>query len=377
MADDDDDVELDAAGSALLPPRENPALVGHAAAEAALLASYRSGRLPHAWLFTGPRGVGKATLAFRFARFLFAESGRMAGGLFAAPAPTSLAVAADDPVFRRVASGGHADLMVVERAWDPRRRRLRSEIVADDTRGIAGFLRLTAAEGGWRVVIIDGADAMNHHAANAVLKILEEPPRRAVLLLTSDNPGRLLPTIRSRCRLLALKPLPEAEIVAALGRYRPDLDDAAQAVLARLADGSIGRALALASADGIALYRDLRTMLERLPALDAEALSAFADRVGRADGEAGFALVAELLPGWLARMIALAAGQGGVALADEAAGMRRVAARRGLDQWVEVWENLNHLFAQADGLNLDRKQVVLSAFFTLEAAARQAALETP
>jgi DNA polymerase-3 subunit delta' len=375
MADDDsDDIEEPGSAAIAVPaPRENAALLGHAAAEAALLTAYGAGRLPHAWLITGPRGIGKATLAFRFARFLFAEAARggQGQGLFAAP-PASLAVAPDDPIFRRVASGGHPDLLVVERGYDPRRRRLRSEIVVADTRGIAQFLRLTAAEGGWRVVILDGADAMNRNAANAVLKILEEPPERAVLLLVCENPGRLLPTIRSRCRRLALKPLPQGEVEAALARLRPDLGPEDGRRLALLAQGSIGRALELASVQGLALYRELFKLLERLPELEGEALHGFADRVARAGGEDAYALLAELLPGWLARMVALAAGGAAeeAVLPGEAQAMRRLAARRGLDQWVEVWEKLGDLFDSADGLNLDRKQVVLNAFFALEQAAR-------
>jgi DNA polymerase III subunit delta' len=353
------------------PPRDNPLLMGHEAAEALLLQAYRSGRLPHAWLFSGPRGIGKATLAFRFARFLFAE-GAAAGALFAAP-PTALAVAPDHPVFRRVASGGHADLLVVERSVDPKRKKLRSEIVVDDTRAIAGFLRLTPAEGAWRVVIVDGADMMNRNAANALLKILEEPPRKALLLLVSDNPGRLLPTIRSRCRILALKPLPDTEVRDALARYRPDLAAGDRAVLAQLAEGSIGRGLDLAAAGGLGLYRSLVRLIEGLPALDGAALHALAERLARGDGEDSYRLLGELLPGWVARMVALAAGGGEgerAALPGEAQTMRRLAGRRGLDQWVDVWENLTQLFASADEVNLDRKQVVLNAFFTLAEAAR-------
>ena len=373
MSDEDDfeDAEeaAEAAAEPVPAPRENALLLGHDAAEAALLRAYLSGRLPHAWLVSGPRGIGKATLAFRFARFLFAEGGD--GGLFAAP-PTSLAVAAEHPAFRRVASGGLADLLVVERGIDPRRKKLRSEIVVDDTRAVASFLRLTPAEGRWRVVIVDGADMMNRNAANALLKILEEPPQRAVLLLVSDNPGRLLPTIRSRCRILALKPLPDAVVIEALQRYRPDLGAGDRTLLVQLAEGSIGRALELAAGGGLGLYRSLVKLLDRLPSLDGAALHALADRLARSDGEEAFRLTAELLPGWLARMVAVAASGAGEGAdpAGEAQTMRRLAGRRGLDQWVEVWEKLTHLFAQADSINLDRKQVVLNAFFALEEAAR-------
>jgi DNA polymerase-3 subunit delta' len=351
-------------------PRENPLLLGHEAAEQALLGAYASGRLPHAWLLSGPRGIGKATLAFRFARFLFAE-GAARGGLFAAP-PAALAVPPDHPIFRRVASGGIADLLVVERGVDPRRKRQRSEIVVDDTRSIAGFMRLTPSEGEWRVVILDGADFMNRNAANALLKILEEPPERAILLLTSDNPGRLLPTIRSRCRLLALKPLSDSIVAEALARYRPDLSAADRSVLVQLSEGSIGRALELGAAGGLAIYRKLLDLLDGLPDLDGVALHAFADRLARNDGEESFRMVGELLPAWLARMVALSAGEAkaGAVLPTEAATMRRLGARRSLDQWIEVREKVAHLFALADGVNLDRKQVVLNAFFALEGAAR-------
>jgi DNA polymerase III subunit delta' len=375
MSDEDVFAEAEERGAApaIPAPRENPSLLGHEAAEAALLGAYGSGRLPHAWLLWGPRGIGKATLAFRFARFVLAGGGAE-GGLFAAAPPSTLAMAPTHPVFRRVASGGHADLLVVERGLDPKRRKLRSDIVVDDTRAIAGFLRLTPAESQWRVVVVDGADSMNTNAANALLKILEEPPQKALLLLVSDNPGRILPTIRSRCRMLALKPLDESQVEDALERYRPDLAPAERAALARLAEGSIGRGLDLAAAGGLGLYRALLKLLEKLPALDGVALHALADRLARSDSEEAFRLAAELLPGWVARMVTLAAGaEGAAALPGEAEAMRRLAERRGLEQWVEVWENLTHLFALADDVNLDRKQVVLNAFFALEEAARGAA----
>jgi len=368
MSDEEDDVDGELPATTLAAPRETAALIGHEAAEATLLASYRSGRLPHAWLVTGPRGVGKATLAFRFARFLLTQpDGTAASGL---------AVAPDHPVYRRVASGGHGDLLVVERGVDPRTRRQRSAIVVEDTRAVSGFLRMTAAESGWRVVIVDGADAMNRNAANGLLKILEEPPQRAVLLLLSDNPGRLLPTIRSRCRHLPLRPLADPVIAATLQQHQPGLSDADRAALARLAGGSIGRALELASANGLELYTSIFNLLAQIPKIDGEALSSLSDRLARRGAEASFALFAELLPGWLARMVALAGGgEGRAVLPGEAQTMRRLVGRRALDQWVDVWENLTHLLAQADDLNLDRKQVVLSAFFAIEAAGRQAAEE--
>jgi DNA polymerase-3 subunit delta' len=394
-ADDGDDYEDDEAAEPAAPaevpePRANPYLSGHEAAEASLIEAHAQGKLPHAIIIGGPRGIGKATLAFRLARYLLSQgSDGGGGGLFAA-APSSLAIAAGDPVFSRVASGGHADLLTIERGINPnkwkkrdappdaeaRKRVLRDEIVVDDTREVANFLRLTAAEGGWRIVIVDSADDMNRNAANALLKILEEPPKSALLMLVSHNPGRLLPTIRSRCRKLPLKPLAESEVVRLIGRYRPDIAYDDGRALALLAQGSIGRALDLAGAGGLDLYRTLLKLLDRLPELDAAALHAFADKLARAEAEDTYRTITELLTQWLARMIRLAAhdgeggGEEGEIVRGERDGMRRLAARRPLDQWVEVWEKTVRLFAQADGLNLDRKQVVLGAFLALEGAAR-------
>ncbi|HUK11609.1 MAG TPA: DNA polymerase III subunit delta' [Stellaceae bacterium] len=366
MSEDDEREEETGEGEpAEIPsPRENSLLLGHEAAEATLLQFSAADRLPHGLLIAGPHGIGKATLAFRFARFLLAQVGEPPGGsLFAPAAPTTLGMPPEDPVFRRIASGGHADLLVVERGINPKNKRARTEIVVDDVRTIARFLRLTPAEGGWRIVIIDTADEMNRNAANAVLKILEEPPRRALLILISDNPGRLLPTIRSRCRRVTLRPLPETVVARLIERYRPDLKPSDRDALVALAPGSIGHALELAEQGGIALHRQLLELLAALPNLDGLKLHSFAEKAGRWGNDDGFRAVAELLPATLARAITEAAGGGEGNLAEKLRG-------RGLDRWVEVWEKINHLFALADVVNLDRKQVVLNAFFALEEAAR-------
>ena len=189
-------------------PRANPLLLGHEPVEAMLAEAMRSGRMHHAWLLTGPEGVGKATLAFRFAR-------RLLAGM---PEGATLAMDPGEKVFRRVAAGSHADLLTIERAWDAKRKRLRGEIVVDDVRRIAAFMHLTPAEGGWRVVVLDGAEDLSRNAANALLKVLEEPPPRAILLLVCSAAGRLLPTIRSRCRRLRLPALEDAVLAELLAR---------------------------------------------------------------------------------------------------------------------------------------------------------------
>jgi DNA polymerase-3 subunit delta' len=325
--------------------------------------SFENNRLPHALLLGGLRGIGKATLAYRLARFVLSGGGEggapdMFGAPAAVPDKPDLAVSPDSGVFRRVAASGHADLLTVERAYDPRRKRLRSEIVVADIREIGAFLHLTAAEGGWRVVIVDGADAMNRNAGNALLKILEEPPRRTLLLLVANSPGRLLPTIRSRCRQMKLSPLSDANVRALLERYSPGLDDDTTAAIVDLAEGSIGRALELAGSGGIALYQTMVAMLARRPGIDPLALHGFADRLARADAENSYRAAEELLRQHLARQAIVAAR----------AGQRGMAAR-----WANLRDRIGDDFARAEGLNLDRKQTILSAFFAIEEAAGGAA----
>jgi DNA polymerase-3 subunit delta' len=351
-------------------PRANPHFIGHAGAEAALLDAWRSGRLPHGWLIAGPRGVGKATLAFRFARFLLA--GGAGGGLFG-DAPRDLAVDPEHPAARLVASGGHSDLLTIERSYDEERKRLRSEIVVKDVRELGGFLHLTPGFGGWRIVVIDSADEMNPHAANAVLKLLEEPPRQALVLLVSHAPGRLLATIRSRCRRLALGPLEDRDVAALLRRYRPGLESTDLELLVRLADGSIGRALALSDETGLTLCREVGELLRSLPDLDVLTLHAQADRFGRATGADAFRTATELLRDWLARLVrAAATGEPPLErMPGEGAHMRRLMGAARLDQWVTLWEKVIRLVAGADEADLDRRQLWISALLAIEGQVRR------
>jgi DNA polymerase-3 subunit delta' len=325
----------------MIPPRANPELFGHEAAEATLAAAMASGRLHHAWLITGPEGIGKATLAFRFARRLFAG----------ASADGTLALDPAHPAFKRVAAGSHADLLAIERAVDDKTKRRRAEIVVDDARAVGHFLHLTAAEGGWRVVIVDGADMMNRNAANALLKVLEEPPPRAILLLLAASPGRLLPTIRSRCRRLVLNPLPDTLVETLLRQAMPDLADP-NAVVA-LAGGSIGRALALAEGEGLACARLAEEALDGAPALRAFAL---ADEVLKL--EDGFPLFMTLLRGRMAERIA---GRGRRGEAGTHQGP--------LAAWVELWQGLGALQAATEGVNLEPRQALLEAMARVRALA--------
>ncbi|CCQ73784.1 DNA polymerase III subunit delta' [Magnetospira sp. QH-2] len=341
-------------------PRETAVLIGHEAAEQAFLDAYNGGRMAHAWLICGPKGVGKATLAFRMARFLLSQGEEVqGGGLFgeALPPmiPESLHMDPEDPLFHRVAAGAHGDLLVVEKEINQRSGKLRDEIVVDNVRGVGSFMSQTAREGGWRVVIVDAADEMNRNAANSLLKVLEEPPRRAILLLVAHFPGRLLPTIRSRCRKLTLQPLDDSIILDLLLKQMPDLSSEESRTLVALAEGSAARALTLAAEGGLELGQGLLAILDGLPDLDLPNLHKLADSLVKAGAGDRFGVACDMVRWWLSRRVRQAAlsGKGGA-----------------LDPWLQVWEKTDDLLARAAGLDLDRKQVFLTLLLTLQGAAR-------
>lgn len=325
-------------------PRANPILLGHEAAERTLLAAMRSSRMHHAWLITGPEGIGKATLAFRFARRLLAGQ----------PASTADSLALDPahPVFRRVVAGGHADLVTIERAYDEKTKRRKRDIAVDDVRKINGFMALTPAEGGWRVAVVDGAEDLNQNSANALLKILEEPPARAVLILVCSATGRLPPTIRSRCRSLRLSALSDTVMAELLSRYLPEQSEDNRDRLITLGEGSIGRALAMADDDGIAIASMVDRMLAELPNVPLSRGYEIADALGRND--TGFHLfTGQLIAGVAALVRDTVTGR-----ADP--DQQRLAALLPLEAWGELWQGLLRLQDETERFALDKRQALVS-----------------
>ena len=353
-------------------PAATSHLLGHEAAEATLLSALNSGRLHHGWLICGASGIGKATLAYRFARYLLAKGAAVEEGTLLgldidedpAPSPT-LYVDESHPVARRIAAGGHGDLMVVERT---RRENgtLRDSIVIDDARRIEGLFRRTAAEGGWRIVIVDEADTMNPAAQNAILKILEEPPEGALILLTAESPGRLLPTIRSRVRKLTLNPLSPQNMASLITHHIPDASAEERLGLIALSQGSIGQALRIHEADAVALYRDFLGIVSGGHKISSRQIIDFAERFAGKDGEAAYALMARFIPDWLASVAKLAATNEMIErLSGEGSAAITLYQRLGLEQCLALWDKCRALFMQASGLNLDRKQVMLSVVFAI------------
>jgi len=333
----------------ILPPRANPALLGQERAEATLLAAWTSGRLPHAWLLAGPRGIGKATLAYRIATHLVSAP-PPGGGLFGDdPGPMPYLNPSDAALVR---AGSHPRLCVIRRSHDDKGK-ARNQIVIDDVRCLRGFFQLSAADGGHRVVIVDPADDLNPNAANAILKLLEEPPARSLFLLISHTPGRLLPTIRSRCRRLTMKTLTTGEVaqtLASLSQAIPELDPAQFASAAEASQGSVGRAhsLLIGGEDGLEILQLTRELLSRLPAVESASVAALGDKL-RGDNLGVFA---EAVEDWLAQA-ATGAGE---------------AAR--LAHYAEAWEKVRRATATAEIYNLDRKPLVFQVFTMLSEAAR-------
>lgn len=327
-------------------PRDVYDLEGLAAPEAAFLDALARGRLHHAWLLTGPEGVGKATLAYRMARRLLGARPDPSHGL--------LGAAPSDVVSRQVAARSHPDLMVLERATDD--GKARKAIPVDEARRLPEFFANSPAISPYRVAIIDAADDLNVNAANAVLKTLEEPPPRGVILLISHAPGKLLPTIRSRCRRL-LVPAPGVQAAAAMVERQAGLGHHEAERLARMAHGAPGKALQMAASDALAMDDAANEILRGLPAIDEAALLALADSFRGGDGAARFELLLERLADQIHAVTTRLAKDG---------------ASAGLDRWAAVWERLSRWPGEAEAINLDRADVFWSAISDLRAAARTA-----
>lgn len=350
-----------------LHPRAAQTLVGHEDIEQQLLGYCAAGRMPHALIFSGPAGIGKATMAYRLARFLL-RHGKAAGGdaqdsLFGAPEPalhTSLDVPAGDPVFARVASGGHPDLLSIERPYDEAKGKFKASVPVEDVRKVTPFLRHTAADGGWRVVIVDDADTMTRSSQNAILKILEEPPANSILILVAHRAGAMLPTIRSRSRVIAFQALSPERMKDLLAKYGHRLSGEEFSMLFGLSQGSIGKALQLLAGGSLAMTGQILDLLAR-PAPDWAAIHKFSDAVANADD--GFEVFGDLMQsiyGNLARAKVRNAEPHGFGV--HKAWAATVIARTPLQKLLEAGEALEQNLTRVLFANLDRRQGVLAAF---------------
>ena len=362
MSDPSDIPEADRAAGAPH-PRETSKLFGQEAAEARFLEALAGGRLPHGWMIAGPRGVGKATLAWRIARRLLAGGGT-----------ETLHVAPEDPVFRNVAALASPQVFLCRRPWDDKAKRLRTAIGIDEVRALKTFFRMSATDGGWRIAIVDAADEMTVPAANALLKILEEPPERAVLLLVCHQPSGLLPTIRSRCRALRCAPLGPADLAAALEAAGADPAGVPATTLAALAGGSAGVALRLIAQDGPGLYASILETIGDAPPLDRRRALDLAEACAGRGAEDRFDLTLDLIGLALGRLALSGAGGDAWPIGDGEAGMMASlgATPAQARVWAECAASIEARARHARAVNLDPAQVILDTFLQIDAAAARA-----
>lgn len=355
-------------------PRETLRLIGQDRAEADFLQAYSSGRLHSGWLITGPKGVGKATLAYRIAAFLLAEGPEEAGGgLFgdARPEPESLDISPDHPERRLILAGSHPRLAVIRRAVNEKTGKLQAEITAEPVRDLKKFFHMSATDGGRRVVIVDAADEMNVTAANSILKELEEPPAKTTILLIAHQPARLLPTIRSRCRELRCAPLQAEEMAEAMDQAGVHVDE--REAMATLTGGSVGEGVRLAMHDGLALYAELIALLSRLPHIDRPAALALAESCAGKGAEVRLPLVIDLLEHFIARIAR--AGLLGEPDRQGAPGEARLISKlapddRAARRWAQLQQDLSARIRHGRAVNLDPAALILDMLFKIEEVAQ-------
>lgn len=355
-------------------PRSTYELIGQEAAEQEFINSWKTSRVPHAWLFSGLEGIGKATLSYRIARFVLSEQNKretQIASLFGeqmAEVPENLFVNRELPHCRLIETGAHPELRVLEPGWiNPKTGRASQKIVIDQVRESTAVTNLTTT--GWRVIIIDPVDAMTINAANALLKNLEEPPMQTLFLLVCHSRGRLLQTIKSRCRQVNLRPLATEQVKTflsgTLGKTDPSIDG-----IAVLSRGSIGRALQLALGNGYAIYEAFFRVVSSLPQLNIESVNALSDLASKKKEEGGgnFPMLADLISDWIASVILLAvtdSAETEVIKGENELKLRLFKGGASLNRWFEVWEKTSDVLRGVEKLNLDRQQVLFECFSML------------
>ncbi|MBR4106556.1 MAG: DNA polymerase III subunit delta' [Alphaproteobacteria bacterium] len=337
-------------------PKDNTYLLGHEEQEKFILNAWREHKLHQSLLISGPKGIGKATFAYRIARFLLQADESKSSNY------KSLEVAADDKTFRQVSSGAHPDFKVVERGYIKTDRqkiykavqsgnymtedeldnlKKSTEIVVDDVREVNDFLAKSSADGNWRIVLVDSADEMNRASANALLKILEEPPHKTLMLLIAHNPARLLPTIRSRCAKLELKPLKDNQVASLLRRYRAELSEAEIKKISAMAEGSIGKAMIYADGGAVDFYEKMGALIGQGSNFRTGDMLKFCDMAAKDDN---YDLFKEMVIKFLTEQV-----RGG----------------RNVEQYADLFGRAVQSFREAESLNMDKKQVVTNIMVAL------------
>lgn len=349
-------------------------LTGHENSEKTMLEAFASGKLPNAWLISGPKGIGKATLAHKFAKFLLtnklpsSQEDGLFGDSLAAESPETLEVDENHPALARIEAGSHGDFMVIS-AEDIDDDKVKQEISIDEIRKVNEFLSLTPSEADMRVVIVDSADEMNRNAANAILKILEEPPLNSIILMISHNPGKLLPTIRSRCRFLKLHTLSGDEVKEVVKNQILDISEENLNFTSALAEGSPGRALELYNGGGVNIYSRLIGIFQKLPEQDIENIDKLGSELEGKKNRKNWLIASYLLQYFLAEIVRVSANDnisGTEIIPGENDLKTGLAKQCSAAKWAEIWEKIGKMSAEADYANLDKKHALINMLYTIQ-----------
>lgn len=349
-------------------PRTMTTLIGHETTEQELLDLFNTGRMPHGLILNGPKGIGKATLAYKFTRFLFKHGATDPNqdSLFGdggGDTPTSIDISPEDPIFTRVASGGHPDLLTLERLYDATKNKTAETLAVAELRRVEPFLRKTASDGGWRIVLIDDADTMNRNAQNALLKILEEPPKNTLIVLITHRLGALIPTIRSRARLMTIGNLSADTMTELLSRQGHTLNPSQLEIITSMADGSFGKTLEILEEGGLDSFAQITAILNEGRNIDWRAIHHLSGQVAKAGQEQAYKNFTQTML-WIYKTLAFAKARGQTlqpeALNDEP--LSEILRNSSLAQLLKICENLSSHFDMTSRGNLDKKQAILGAF---------------
>jgi DNA polymerase-3 subunit delta' len=347
--------------------------IGHESNERILLEAYNHNRMPHGLILSGPKGIGKALFAQRITAFLLHAgiSDQNTLSLFGNPphVPEHINVPSDSQSFRLMTSGAHPDVLVVGRAYDATKDKFKDSVAVDDIRKVAPFLRKTASLGGWRVVIIDDANTMNRNAQNALLKILEEPPANTVLMLVTHRMGAMIPTIRSRCRVLNFTALSQTHFSHILANSSHFLDDAKLQAIYEFSEGSIGRALEFMDHGGLETLESILDLIHCYPAWPWPEIHNLGEQLSKSGKDDTYHQFTVLLI-WIFEQMAKAKARGtqlGGSYFEDSAALQNLMRQSSLESLLKICENLDGLFDTVQRSNLDKKQAVLSAFSLIAA----------
>lgn len=325
-----------------LHPQETKTLFSHDDVQTRIIQAWENNTFPQALLLSGPKGIGKATLAYKIARFLLSQNKQKG----------TLDLKDDDPAFHFVSKKTHPNLVVIEKTFDDKKNKLRNEIIIDDIRNISSFSRLTSFDGDWRVVIVDAAEDMNRNAANALLKTLEEPPEKTIIILITHMIGKLLPTIKSRCWKMSLQALTKDDFLNWLDKQEVSLSDQDKLLLFSLSHGCPGKALKLIEIDGVKLYHSFYDLAQNFKDKKTTDSQAYISKIDL-DQEAVLSSIKEFFFSWINDQIKLEASQNN---------------KQNIRKWFQLTETLKDLFLTGETLYLDKKQMILNGFFHLEEA---------